>query len=154
MRGLIRCAIAHYVRINIDMVETILQRDDALRLQKAATQMLVIGAQTIALEGQPLYADEEWGQFHQFAYAHVIPQLAQFLSAHNVPIGLDVLYDEFTTSNNPLNAEHFMGLTMQALGGVPINIPEEPAFDCLFPEQASHYRAALTPSAPCYYHLG
>lgn len=90
-----------------------LQQHDIARLDRLSAK-LTGNPQTVSFEGEPLYADQAWNEFHEFSYGTVIPVLIRQASENNRP-RLDLLYDEYTVQQLDFSFDHFLGQITQAL---------------------------------------
>lgn len=92
-----------------------LQEHDRERLHTALGQLSP--NQSVSIEGEPLYADQEWGNLHQFAYNFVLPEIASYY-----PCFIDLLFDEYTTSESNFDLEVFLA---QIYLNLPMNVITE-----------------------------
>jgi hypothetical protein len=90
------------------MSETIfkgaLEAHDVARL--AQVTELISGGRCTSLEGEPIYADRGWDQFHSFTYGVVIPELTNKLE--NTEQRIDVLYDDCTVAGMPFSLDYYL----------------------------------------------
>ena len=77
---------------------------DAMRLEQFAG--LLSSAGRTSLEGEPIYADSEWNQFHAFTHDVVIPEVASKLITAEQR--LDVLYDDCTVTSTPFDIKYYL----------------------------------------------
>jgi len=111
-----------------------LQQHDMARLDRLSTK-ITGNPQTVSFEGEPLYADRAWSEFHAFSYGSVIPVLIKQVSDNN-KTRLDLLYDECTVQQLNFSFDHFLGQIAQALnqhingqsGNLPIHTENESYF--------------------------
>lgn len=60
----------------------------------------------VSLEGEPIYADRAWDQFHAFTYDVVIPEVTDGVT--DTEQTLDVLYDDCTVPNTPFSLNYYL----------------------------------------------
>lgn len=94
-------------------MEERLQQHDVARLDRLSTK-IIGNPQTVSFEGEPLYADRAWSEFHEFSYGTVIPVLIRQVSENNRS-RLDLLYDECTVQQLDFSFDHFLRQITQAL---------------------------------------
>lgn len=91
-----------------------LQPHDMARLESLSGKISGETPRTVSFEGEPLYADRSWSEFHEFSYGGVIPVLIRQVSDKH-QVRLDVLYDELTTHNQEFSFDHFLDQIAQSL---------------------------------------
>lgn len=81
-----------------------LDRHDCARLAQLAS--LLGDAERLSLEGEPIYADRGWDQFHAFSHATVIPTITGMVPQAEPQ--LDVLYDDCTALSTAFSLDYYL----------------------------------------------